>query len=269
MRLKINEYSPSVNLGITIFMVATLLSIAAAFFKTSSTPMPFVLLLLCGLMISAATVGVICGVSQIWDMIPTVKDTEQPTIKVNSATSANPTPIITALIINGVARSGKDTFIELLRRQPNTHVVAISSIDPVKFIASKFEWKGEKTNKDRLMLSNLKDMLTEYNDFPFKTATNYLAETFHITEMPVGTKHLFYCVQSREPEDIEKYKGYFNQNQINTKTVLIKRQEAQLKTPNNHADQGVFKYAYDLCLNNNKNIKKFEKEIVRTLFNTK
>jgi len=142
--------------------------------------------------------------------------------------------------------------------------VALSSIDPVKYVASKFGWQGEKDDKARRMLSNLKDMLTEYNDFPFHTVTNYLSEVSHIADMPTGTKYLFYCVQSREPDDIKKYQNYFSE--LNPKTVLVERKEAHLATPNNHADQGVFGFRYDLYIPNNSSLKNFKKEIVRNLF---
>ncbi len=67
------------------------------------------------------------------------------------------------IIINGVARSGKDTFIDIFKSlNPNT--INISSIDKVKELAREMGWDGTKDDKSRKFLSDLKDLWTDYNN---------------------------------------------------------------------------------------------------------
>ena len=171
---------------------------------------------------------------------------------------------VTALIINGVARTGKDTLVDILGKQPNTHVVSISSIDAVKAIAMRCGWSGKtKTDKDRKFLSDLKMLLTHYNDLPFTATTDYLESEVFYAAIRKKTENVFFTVFSREPEDIERYREYFTK-QMRTKTVLVRRESAERNTPNNSADQNVFKYDYDIELQNNGTIKEFEQQIITT-----
>ena len=58
------------------------------------------------------------------------------------------------VIINGVGGCGKDTLVEML--SSHRKVKNISSITPVKKIAEHCGWLGEKTDKARKFLSDLK-----------------------------------------------------------------------------------------------------------------
>ena len=69
-------------------------------------------------------------------------------------------------IINGSGGVGKDTFVELVSKYSG--VRNFSSVDEVKSFAKMMGWNGEKDEKSRKFLSDLKDILTEYNDKPFK-----------------------------------------------------------------------------------------------------
>ena len=49
----------------------------------------------------------------------------------------------------------------------NSFCYILSTVDFVKEIAKKCGWKGEKDLKNRKFLSDLKDLLTNWNNVPF------------------------------------------------------------------------------------------------------
>lgn len=73
-------------------------------------------------------------------------------------------------VVNGAPRSGKDTFCSMVAKfMGEGYVRVYSTVDYIKTIAaSAFGWNGEKTPRARKFLSDLKDLLTEWNDIPFK-----------------------------------------------------------------------------------------------------
>lgn len=71
-------------------------------------------------------------------------------------------------IINGSGGVGKDTFCNLVDEVSNGQVYSYSSVNLVKKVAEMCGWNGAKEEHDRKFLSDLKDLLTKYNDAPFK-----------------------------------------------------------------------------------------------------
>ena len=143
-------------------------------------------------------------------------------------------------IINGMARSGKDTFVDLVtERLPIGAVMNYSSIDKIKEIAKKIGWDGRKTERDRKFLSDLKVLCTGYNDLPFRSLRHKVEEFYedHYAKM------LFLHI--REPEEIERAKEAFR-----AKTISIIRPSIEQIT-SNMADAGVFDYDYDFVIENN------------------
>ena len=62
------------------------------------------------------------------------------------------------VIVNGTGGSGKDTFVKLCcetKYGVATKPKHISTVDKVKEVALTMGWTGEKTEKDRIFLSNL------------------------------------------------------------------------------------------------------------------
>ena len=73
------------------------------------------------------------------------------------------------IVINGVAKSGKDTFVKFFMKHSHVTVFEWSSVDTVKAIAAPaFGWDGEKDEPGRRFLSDLKAAWTRYNNGPFK-----------------------------------------------------------------------------------------------------
>ena len=70
------------------------------------------------------------------------------------------------IVINGQGRSGKDTICRIMAKRYK--VKNVSAIDPVKNIAGYMGWQGEKTDAARKMLADLKQVMIEYGDIPFK-----------------------------------------------------------------------------------------------------
>ena len=69
------------------------------------------------------------------------------------------------VIINGSGGVGKDTFVDFCKEF--TNVRNISSVDKVKEAAKILvNWNGEKDEKSRKLLSDLKRISVEYNDYP-------------------------------------------------------------------------------------------------------
>ena len=71
------------------------------------------------------------------------------------------------IVINGVPRSGKDQFVSFCQNQ-TYWCKNISTVDFVKAVAQYCGWDGTKTPENRAFLAALKDLLTKWNDVPYK-----------------------------------------------------------------------------------------------------
>lgn len=71
------------------------------------------------------------------------------------------------IVINGRGGVGKDTLCDFVKEKyDDTYGVQnISSITRIKEIAKDIGWDGNKDEKGRKFLSDLKKALTEYGDF--------------------------------------------------------------------------------------------------------
>jgi dephospho-CoA kinase len=166
--------------------------------------------------------------------------------------------MVKVVIINGMPMSGKTTFEELCQEICDPFakesgfeegsilcVDICSTVDFVKIVAKQCGWDGTKDLKNRKFLSDLKDLLTEWNDVPFKkiqSRVNMRAKSFAAVDWIV-------FVDCREPAEIQKLK-----ERLNATTVLIRRPSVENNETSNHADAGVFEYNYDLTIYNNSDI---------------
>ncbi len=144
-----------------------------------------------------------------------------------------------AIVINGSGGVGKDTLCEFAAR--HYRVKNISSITPIKELAARCGWQGEKTDRARKFLSDLKRLTVEYNDFPTVwTKREYDAFCFSDEEI------LF--VHIREPEEIGKF---VRATGGEAKTLLIRGgNRTRKKTYGNASDDNVENYPYDYCFVN-------------------
>lgn len=147
------------------------------------------------------------------------------------------------IVINGVGGAGKDTLISFVAEK--YWIKNVSSIDPIKNIASVIGWNGQKDEKSRKFLSDLKKITTDYNDY----ALNYILE--EQKSFLSGPEEIMF-VHIREPKEIEKF---VSRSKGETLTLLIKpREELQNKQFGNVSDDNVENYDYDLVFNNNHSI---------------
>jgi len=151
------------------------------------------------------------------------------------------------LAINGAPGSGKTTFENMIKARMGAYYCSRSTIDFVKEIATKCGWDGTKTLENRKFLSDLKDLLTSYNDGPMRDIRRCL-ENFeedlrfhHVEDQP----HIF-CSDVREPAGLQRFKDEYN-----AITILIRRAAAEEVETSNHADAEVLNFDYDYIINNN------------------
>ncbi len=153
------------------------------------------------------------------------------------------------LVINGAGGVGKDTLCELAAK--HFKIKNISSITPIKEIASQCGWCGEKTDKARKFLSDLKRLTVEYNDYPTVWAMAQYRDFLSSDEQIM-------FVHIREAEEIAKFvKATGN----SAKTILIRGGERMKKSSyGNVSDDCVEDYSYDYYYVNDKSIETAELE---------
>ena len=73
-------------------------------------------------------------------------------------------------IVNGKPRAGKDTFAMILNRYMD--VYKYSAVTKVKEIATLCGWDGQKEERDRKFLHELKMLTSEYSDMSHQDVVN-------------------------------------------------------------------------------------------------
>lgn len=157
-------------------------------------------------------------------------------------------------VINGFPQSGKSTFVRFCLDELGAWGKQVSTVDLIKDIAKSCGWNGEKTPKNRKFLSDLKDLLTEWNDIPYKR----VLKEKRLYELPfeqveIPTDDCFFFIHCREPEEIQKFV-----DGIGAKTILIQRESVDKLQQSNHADEDILKYRYDIIITNNGDLKELK-----------
>ncbi len=159
------------------------------------------------------------------------------------------------IVINGSAGVGKDTICETVGR--HYRVMNVSSIDPIKRIASENGWNGSKDEKSRRFLADLKQLFVDFNDLPQR----YLMERYR--DFLGGDREILF-VHIREPQEIAKFKSSVGEGCV---TLLVRGRERARKAWNNAADDAVENYKYDYYYVNCRSLKNMESDFMR-FFNT-
>ncbi len=154
------------------------------------------------------------------------------------------------IIINGSGGVGKDTLCDIVGKHYST--MNVSSIDPIKEIASKNGWNGKKDPKSRKFLADLKKIFVDYNDLPQK----YLFERYN--EFLANDKQILF-VHIREPEEIQKFKEKLNSQCI---TLLIRGRKTMIGSWNNSSDDDVENYNYNYYYENSKSLEDMESDFL-------
>lgn len=149
------------------------------------------------------------------------------------------------IILNGRGGVGKDTFVDLCNKY--IKCIHISSITPIKEIAKSIGWDGAKTEKDRKFLSDLKFLVSEYNDLSFTYIQDKISEFYR--DFPEDTL-LF--IDIREKAEIDKV-----HNMYNCYTCLIKNNRVPIIN-SNPADRDPELFTYDFVIDNNSDLSNLE-----------
>lgn len=148
----------------------------------------------------------------------------------------------TILVINGMGGVGKDTLCDMAAKR--YRVLNVSSITPIKELAAVCGWQGEKTDKARRFLADLKALTVIYNDYP----TQWIFKRYK--EFLNGEDELMF-VHIREGLEIAKF---VRATEGAAKTLLIRggRRMADKKRAGygNQADDDVENFTYDYYFTN-------------------
>ena len=151
-------------------------------------------------------------------------------------------------IVNGKPRAGKDTFAMILNRYMN--VYKYSAVTKVKEIATLCGWDGQKEERDRKFLHELKMLTSEYSDMAYQDVINEIKK-YRNGEIEAD----IFIVDVREPEEIERLA-----KEVGALTVFIENNNVPAIT-SNAADANVENYEYDFVVPNNGTMNDFEEEI--------
>lgn len=150
------------------------------------------------------------------------------------------------VIINGMPRAGKDLFVSKCATIMPDRVLNISTVDFVKHLAAECGWDGTKDAKNRKFLSDLKDLLTKWDDVPLKKVVHETQKFEKAMESyDFGPNEYVVFIHCREPQEIDKLK-----DALNAKTLLVRRAAIEENEQSNHADAQVFDYRYDCTIHN-------------------
>lgn len=159
------------------------------------------------------------------------------------------------IIINGSGGVGKDTFVECCSKY--TPVKNISSVDKVKEAAKILVgWSGEKDEKSRKLLVDLKRLSIEYNNYPIK----YIEKEIENFKKNDNQQIMF--IHIREISEIKKVKDVID----NVQTLLITSNRVK-KIVTNESDANVEHYNYDYYISNDGTIEELEKKAKTFIYN--
>lgn len=150
-------------------------------------------------------------------------------------------------ITNSSGGAGKDTFAMMVDKY--IPILKYSSIDLVKEMYEHIGIEREpKDEKKRKLYSDTKDMLTQYDDIPFKDIAS-VVEDFKNGRFDEA-EVLF--IDIREPQEIARAVKTFG-----AKTILMKNPKVE-KITSNHADRDVENYEYDYIIENNGSLEQLD-----------
>ena len=142
------------------------------------------------------------------------------------------------IVINGAGGVGKDTLCSFVARA--YRVRNVSSVDPIKELARMAGWDGDKSDKSRKMLSDLKMLFTRYNDLCLRYITGQYRQFLD------GEEQVMF-VHIREPEEIARFVAVAPEH---IRTLLITNSTKEQRVYRNASDDNVAQYDYDAVYDN-------------------
>ena len=166
--------------------------------------------------------------------------------------------MVKVVIVNGFPGCGKTTFqreCEMARYDiGDGFCVSVSTVDFVKRVAHCAGWDMTKTPENRKFLSDLKQLLAEWNDGPYQEIVKAIK---HYQESKYDW---ILFVDSREPAEFERFKKEFNAT-----TVLVRRLGDEAQEISNDSDANVLNYEYDFVVRNYSDMENLRMEAYRFL----
>lgn len=159
------------------------------------------------------------------------------------------------VFINGYNQVGKDTFIDLLKKECTETIHNISTVDKVKEAALILGWNGEKDDNAREALHHIKTLSNKH----FNHSRKY------IEEFVKKHSNCIIFVHCREPEEL----AYFETSVPDLKegavckTLLIKN--GRIEPANNAADKNVQKFIYTNTVWNEGTLDELRDEAIKYL----
>ena len=154
------------------------------------------------------------------------------------------------IVINGKGKAGKDTICDIVSRHYST--INVSSITPIKEIAQQHGWNGEKDNRARRFLSDLKKAFSEYNDLPTKYLLSEYSEFIADRELEIMFAHI------REASEISHFSG-----KITTPLIKLYIDRPGLGRYDNDSDDNADRFVYDHVYVNDKPREELESDFMR------
>lgn len=150
------------------------------------------------------------------------------------------------VVVNGYPLSGKSLFVSYCLQHLGAYGQEISTVEFIKKIATNLGWNGEKTPHTRKFLSDLKRLLTEWDDIPWKETLKVIDDfhaKFDVYDMPTDRAVMF--IHSREPEEISRFR-----EELGAVSVLIRRASVSDNEQSNDSDANVEDINYDYVIEN-------------------
>ena len=166
----------------------------------------------------------------------------------------------TVILINGRPRTGKDTVVNLMCNalmERGYMAEAFSSIDPIKALLGSVIDLSQKTEADRILLSEVGDALEKHSAFRTNRCIWFAEDVFRESENAVVFLHV------REPENIQKLRTTFLAKGINVVRLLVV--SARGIDVDSRADQVAGTGRYDLMIVNNGTLDDLKATCVRTV----
>lgn len=149
-------------------------------------------------------------------------------------------------ILNGYGAVGKGEFAKAISKYIATF--KYSSIDLVKDMYEHIGVdRNNKTEKKRKLYSDTKDLLTKYDDIPFKDVASIVAD-FKNNYIEADVL----LIDIREPDEIARAVETFG-----AETILVRNPNV-IKIESNHADKNVENYNYDYIIENDGTIEQLD-----------
>jgi len=139
------------------------------------------------------------------------------------------------IIINSRGGAGKDTMIDYASKY--FRIKNVSSVDKIKQIAKHCGWDGEKDERGRQLLIDIKQSVMKYNDLPFKLMCDEIKKFKR-------SKNEFLFIHIREEPEINKLKSAFP----DVKSLLVTRKG--LQQWDNNIDDNVETFQHDYTFAN-------------------